>query len=203
MALVVRGTAVREPDADRAVCLAVAAAGIPVESAGFPPCRALSSCAPVYVMKLRPLLVSSLLVWLSGCAAVDWLTYKLPVNQGNILEQKDIDKLKPGMTREQVVFVLGEPLARSSFQADRWEYVYTSVAGRQEYTSKRLSVLFANEQLAQVTGEGFLIPAGLGTNKLSDPAATSLAAEPEQATPAPATPASTTPAAAETAAVNQ
>ncbi len=195
--LLLAGTAVWEPVGVQLVCLAVAAAGIPVESAGFPPCRALSSCAPVYVMKLRPLLVSALLVCLSGCSFIDWLTYKLPVNQGNIIEQKDIDKLKPGMTREQVVFVLGEPLARSSFQGDRWEYVYTSVAGREVYPSKRISVLFANEQLASISGEGFLIPEGLGVNKLSPaPAAT-------DTPPATETPPADAPAATDTPAANQ
>jgi len=112
------------------------------------------------VKKTPSLFVAALLLLLSGCSAVDWMTYKLPVNQGNIVDQKDVDKLKPGMSRDQVVFVLGEPLARSSFVADRWEYVYTTRSGRNDSTAKRLTITFAGDVLAEVTGD-FVAPEGL------------------------------------------
>lgn len=112
------------------------------------------------VMKRSVLLVSALVLLLSGCSVIDWMTYKLPVNQGNIVEQKDVDKLKPGMTRDQVVFVLGQPLAQSSFAADRWEYLYTTRSGHGESTAKRLTVTFNGEALATVSGD-FTAPEGL------------------------------------------
>lgn len=114
-------------------------------------------------MKSPLLLVSALVLSLSGCAVVDWMTYKLPVQQGNIVEQKDVDKLKPGMTREQVVFVLGEPLARSSFDSGRWEYVFTSRTGKSDTTSKRLTVAFNGDTLVSVGGD-FTAPEGLAGN---------------------------------------
>jgi outer membrane protein assembly factor BamE len=115
-------------------------------------------------LKKRPLLlVPALLLSLSGCAVVDWMTYKLPVQQGNIIEQKDVDKLKPGMTRDQVVFVLGEPLARSSFESGRWEYTLTTRTGQGETTSKRLAVMFNGDALASIAGD-FTAPEGLAAN---------------------------------------
>ena len=112
-------------------------------------------------MKKRPvLLVSVLLLSLSGCAVVDWLTYKLPVQQGNIVEQKDVDKLKPGMTREQVVFVLGAPLARSSFESSRWEYLFSSRTGHEDASTKRLTVAFNGDVLVSAAGD-FTVPEGL------------------------------------------
>lgn len=105
-------------------------------------------------MKSRAaLLVVALVLSLPGCAVVDWLTYKLPVQQGNIVEQKDVDKLKPGMTREQVVFVLGEPLAQSSFESGRWEYVYTTRTGKTDPTNKRLTVSFNGDALVSIAGD--------------------------------------------------
>lgn len=114
-------------------------------------------------MKKRPLLVSALLLSLSGCAVVDWMTYKLPVQQGNIIEQKDVDKLKPGMTRDQVIFVLGEPLARSSFESGRWEYTLATRNGRGETSSKRLTVVFNGDALSSVGGD-FTAPEGLAVS---------------------------------------
>src|SRR5690554_4635663 len=32
--------------------------------------------------------------------------YKIPISQGNIITQEMIDKLEPGMTRRQVIFVM-------------------------------------------------------------------------------------------------
>ena len=34
------------------------------------------------------------------------------VQQGNVITQEMIDRLKPGMTRRQVAFVMGEPVVR-------------------------------------------------------------------------------------------
>ena len=116
-----------------------------------------------FPLKSRSLLLASalvLVVSLPGCAVVDWMTYKLPVQQGNIIEQKDVDKLKPGMTREQVVFVLGEPLAKSSFETGRWEYMLTTRSGKGESSAKRLTVVFNGDALASVSGD-FTAPEGL------------------------------------------
>lgn len=117
----------------------------------------------LFMKKPQALLLATLLLPLSGCAVVDWMTYKLPISQGNIVDQKDVDKLKPGMTREQVVFVLGEPLARSSFANNRWEYMLTSrTGGGAVASSKRLTVVFDGDQLVGVAGD-FNAPEGLAT----------------------------------------
>lgn len=118
-----------------------------------------------FPLKSRSLLLAPVLVLvmsLPGCAVVDWMTYKLPVQQGNIIEQKDVDKLKPGMTREQVVFVLGEPLAKSSFETGRWEYTLTTRSGKGETSFKRLTVVFNGDALASVSGD-FTVPESLAT----------------------------------------
>ncbi|MEC9363711.1 MAG: outer membrane protein assembly factor BamE, partial [Pseudomonadota bacterium] len=55
---------------------------------------------------------------LAGCQII----YKLPTRQGNVIEQKQLDQLQTGMTREQVLFLMGTPLAASPFREDRWDY---------------------------------------------------------------------------------
>lgn len=74
---------------------------------------------------------------LSACQ----LIYKLPTRQGNVIEQKQLDQLAVGMTREQVVYLMGTPLAASPFREDRWDYVgyYKSPRGDE---SKRVVTLY-------------------------------------------------------------
>ena len=42
--------------------------------------------------------------------------HKITVQQGNVITQEMIDRLKPGMTREQVAFVMGEPVVPQHLQ---------------------------------------------------------------------------------------
>ena len=64
----------------------------------------------------RLFLAAFLLIPLSACE----LVYKLPTRQGNVIDQKEIDKVTLGMTRDQVRFILGTPIAASTLTDDRW-----------------------------------------------------------------------------------
>ncbi|HSQ05349.1 MAG TPA: outer membrane protein assembly factor BamE, partial [Burkholderiales bacterium] len=69
-----------------------------------------------------------LLLLLAGCSRVPMLPnltpYKIDVQQGNYITQDMVAKLKPGMTRSQVRFILGTPLIADPFHAQRWDYLY-------------------------------------------------------------------------------
>ncbi len=79
--------------------------------------------------------------------------HKLTVQQGNVITQQMIDKLKPGMTRSQVAFIMGEPVVRNAFNDDRWDYVY-SIELPGVFTSRQLvSLFFVEDQLAYFTGD--------------------------------------------------
>lgn len=110
---------------------------------------------------MRVLLLSLLLIGLSGCQII----YKLPTRQGNVIEQRDLDKLKPGMTRDQVKFVMGTPLAATPFRADRWDYVgyYKSPYG--EVTQRTVTAFFDGDQLTRLEGA----EAAKGDGALSKP----------------------------------
>jgi outer membrane protein assembly factor BamE len=113
------------------------------------------------VMKLKFIALFAVLVTLlGGCSIIDWMTYKLPVSQGNIVEQKDVDKLRPGMNPEQVVYVLGEPLAKSSFEGTRWEYSFRSIRGSSKLSDTRFAVFFKDGLLVAAAGD-FTLPEGL------------------------------------------
>lgn len=110
---------------------------------------------------LLTLLFPVLLLGLSGCQ----LIYKLPTRQGNVIEQKDLDKLKPGMTRDQVKFVMGTPLAATPFRTDRWDYVGYYKSPRGEVTQRTVTIFFEGDLLARVDGAA----AKSGDKALSSP----------------------------------
>ena len=62
-----------------------------------------------------------------------------------------IDKLKPGMTRSQVRFVLGTPLVTDSFHPNRWDYYYYLHRSKEKTgETRRLTLIFSNDTLKSV-----------------------------------------------------
>jgi outer membrane protein assembly factor BamE len=98
---------------------------------------------------------------LSVSACSNWI-YRIDVPQGNFLEQKDIDKLRIAMTKEQVQFVLGNPVAENSFDNNVWHYFYALKSGNGEHFEKKLILTFADNKLTQMTGD-FETPAQFNT----------------------------------------
>ncbi|MBU2925614.1 outer membrane protein assembly factor BamE [Colwellia sp. 4_MG-2023] len=99
---------------------------------------------------------------LSACSS--WV-YRIDIPQGNYLEQKSIDKIQVGMTKEQVKFVLGSPVLVDSFDKDTWNYVYRFKSGRSEKldTQKNFTMKFEDNKLVSADGdfelsENFHIP---------------------------------------------
>ncbi|MYD43104.1 MAG: outer membrane protein assembly factor BamE [Gammaproteobacteria bacterium] len=76
---------------------------------------------------------------LVGCS--DGLLHRVDKQQGNLLTQDMVAQLKPGMDHEQVLFILGQPVLRNSFDTNRWDYVYT-FAPRSRRPEKRLLTLY-------------------------------------------------------------
>lgn len=89
-------------------------------------------------------------VMLSGCSS--WV-YRISIPQGNFLEQSDVDKLRVQMTQEQVLYVLGSPVAKNAFSDDSWHYSYTLNIGRESEHRKSLVVYFENGLLSRISGD--------------------------------------------------
>lgn len=118
-------------------------------------------------MPSRPQLPSLLLLVtaLAACSSAPDITsrlspYRIDVRQGNYVTQEMVAKLKPGMTRDQVRFVLGTPLVTDIFHANRWDYVYRFQPGRGEPQLRRIFVFFEDDKLVRVGGD--VVPAGEG-----------------------------------------
>lgn len=76
--------------------------------------------------------------------------YKMDVRQGNFVTAEMRDKLKIGMTRAQVRYVLGMPMISDAFHASRWDYVYRLEQRGKLVEQQRLTVYFEGDNLARI-----------------------------------------------------
>jgi outer membrane protein assembly factor BamE len=99
-------------------------------------------------------LLSALLLSSCGVPRIPGITpYKPEIQQGNYVSQEMVAQIKPGMTREQVRFILGTPLLIDIFHADRWDYVYFREAENGKRESRKLALYFNEGKLARVEGD--------------------------------------------------
>lgn len=91
---------------------------------------------------------------LAGCGA---LVYHAPVYQGNLLEAKNVEQVKPGMSKQDVVALLGTPSVADPFHMQRWDYVATEQdrRGQRNPDVKTLTLVFEGNTLASITGNYF------------------------------------------------
>jgi outer membrane protein assembly factor BamE len=79
--------------------------------------------------------------------------YKVEIQQGNFVSQEMVTQLKPGMSKEQVRFVLGTPLLTDIFHAERWDYVYWRETPSGKREQRKLAVHFSDGRLARLDGD--------------------------------------------------
>ena len=86
-----------------------------------------------------------LILLISACSSFSF--YKVPVTQGNIFEDEDIDKLQVGQSMNQVQFILGSPMIKDPFHSNRWDYLNLVTVGDEKIVEKKLVVIFDDENL--------------------------------------------------------
>jgi len=93
---------------------------------------------------LRITLVAIALGSAGGCI------YRMPVQQGNFLEDKELNQVQIGMTRTQVRYLLGTPMVADPFENARWDYVYTLKKGTISTAKRRhFIVYFADDKVVK------------------------------------------------------
>ena len=63
-----------------------------------------------------------------------------------------IDRLKPGMSKNQVIFVLGNPVLEDPLTKERWDYVYTIQISGEKLNKQILSIYFEKDKLSHFFG---------------------------------------------------
>ncbi len=106
---------------------------------------------------------------LAGCSGLNIGPHRIDVQQGNALDQDNLARLKPGLSRSQVRFLLGTPLLVDPFRTDRWDYVHTFRKAGKLMEQQRLSLFFDGDTLVRIEGQ---LPSGTnGEQGAATPAA--------------------------------
>ena len=102
----------------------------------------------------------------AACALAPSLTpYRIEIQQGNYITQEMVAQLKPGLTRDQVRFVLGTPLVSDIFHEERWDYVFLRQRSNSRETEyRRIAVFFEDGKLKRVEGD-IVAAAALGKSE--------------------------------------
>lgn len=88
--------------------------------------------------------------------------YRVEVQQGNVISTEQIKKINPGVSRNEVRFILGTPLIEDPFHAQRWDYFYSLDPGKgQPLTQHRLSIWFEADQVTRTHVEGAGLPGAI------------------------------------------
>ncbi|HFC8026774.1 TPA: outer membrane protein assembly factor BamE [Neisseria meningitidis] len=102
------------------------------------------------------ILALSALLGLAACSAERVLlfpSYKLKIIQGNELEPRAVAALRPGMTKDQVLLLLGSPILRDAFHTDRWDYTFNTSRNGIIKERSNLTVYFENGVLVRTEGD--------------------------------------------------
>ncbi|MFN3716010.1 MAG: outer membrane protein assembly factor BamE, partial [Thiobacillus sp.] len=110
---------------------------------------------------LFPLLFLGLV---AGCSVPRIGPHRIDVQQGNALDQENVARLKIGLNRAQVRFLLGTPLVVDPFRTDRWDYVYLYYKSGQLTEQKRITLFFEGDTLARIEGD---LPAAPPASEIS------------------------------------
>lgn len=86
---------------------------------------------------------------LTACSNPVWI-YKVDVQQGNLISERDTKKLKTGMTMAEVRQIMGEPVAIDTFNTQRWNYIYTLQLNGGKIKRRSLTLIFKNDRLKRI-----------------------------------------------------
>lgn len=124
---------------------------------------------------------------LAGCDTLSRIgPHRIDVQQGNDLDQENVSRLKLGLSRSQVRFLLGTPLVVDPFRNDRWDYVYVFYKAGVLAEQRRISLFFDGETLIRIEGDlPDAAPAAQPAPAVRAPAEPDAVASPPTASPVP------------------
>lgn len=100
-------------------------------------------------MRIITLLLSLIITLsLTQCASFDFS--RRVAQQGNLLPQSKIQRLKTGMSKNDVAILMGTSLMSPTFNNDRWDYAYTWRKGMGPIEIRHVSLTFVRDSLVNI-----------------------------------------------------
>jgi len=88
----------------------------------------------------------ALVLLIVSTTACGFRSYRIDIQQGNVVTPEQYAQLRVGMTREQVRFLLGTPILTDVFHDKRWDYLYwMDLGATREVTARSLVIHFNAE----------------------------------------------------------
>ena len=94
-------------------------------------------------MRKLLILIISLIVISCSNASI----YRVSITQGTVFKQEDINRLEIGMTKDQVIYVMGQPSFENFFENNVWNYFYQIKSGYTVDLERRLKLYFDDRNL--------------------------------------------------------
>ena len=74
--------------------------------------------------------------------------YVIPLDQGRLIDNEKFQKIDIGLTKEQIIYLIGKPSLESPFISDQWNYIYFNNADVKK--QKAFSIHFKNERVFEI-----------------------------------------------------
>lgn len=101
-------------------------------------------------MRIKLVLLSTLLASCSYLSSPVLSPYKMDIRQGNYITPEMREKLKLGMSKSQVRYVLGTPMVSDAFHGNRWDYIYSLEQRGEVVEKQRLTLYFEGDRLVRI-----------------------------------------------------
>ena len=103
-------------------------------------------------MKIIQLVIAVLTIAIvAGCQLLpenaQLRSYRVLVQQGNLIEENKVDALRINMSKKQVIFLMGEPIVSNIFDKNRWDYVYYRKRDPEKTKLSIVSIFFEEEKI--------------------------------------------------------
>ncbi len=85
---------------------------------------------------------------LTQCTSFDFA--RRVAQQGNLIPQSKVERLKIGMSKNDVAILMGTSLLSPTFNDNRWDYAYTRRRGQGPMTIATVSLYFSNGILNKI-----------------------------------------------------
>ena len=99
-------------------------------------------------MMQRKIILVSLL--LASCGVPHLTPYKMDIRQGNYVSPEMREKLKLGMSKQQVRYLMGTPLVSDDFHGNRWDYPYSLAVDGKLVEKQSMTLYFEGDNLVRV-----------------------------------------------------
>ena len=119
----------------------------------------MQSLANYYKTLQRLVLIGLCCLAVAACSSFRFPgVFRIDIGQGNIITAEMIEKLKIGMTKRQVEYVMGSAMIRDPFSTNRWDYVYNYESGKGAFVENQLTLFFEGDRLQRIDDSRFKDP---------------------------------------------